>query len=114
MYRTFDLKLLSHLFISTPGPVQPPHKQAHVTMFSGSYAMQVIAIGCEDGCLQLLDTRSGVIEQRVEKAHSSRIRGVAAISALSQNEGAESACVGSASSDGAVKLWDLRSTGNYC
>lgn len=75
--------------------------------------MQVIAIGCEDGGLQLLDTRTGVIEQAIEKAHSSRIRGVAAVPALGQSEGAESACVGSASSDGAVKLWDLRSTGKH-
>ena len=76
--------------------------------------MQVIAVGCENGCLQLLDNRTGVIEQSIEQAHSSRIRGVAAVSAPGQSEGAQSACVGSASSDGAIKLWDLRSTGMYC
>ena len=85
-----------------------------MTALHACTAMQVIAIGCENGCLQLLDTRSGLIEQRVEKAHSSRIRGMAAVPPPGQSASAESACVGSASSDGAVRLWDLRSTGEHC
>jgi len=74
-------------------------------------AVQVVTIGCEDGSLQLLDTRTAAIEHSIEKAHSSRIRGVSAVPALGPSEGAASTFMGSASSDGDVKLWDLRSTG---
>lgn len=72
---------------------------------------QVVAIGCENGSLQLLDTRTGAIEHSIANAHSARIRGVAAVPALSPSDAAGCSFLGTASSDGAVKLWDLRSTG---
>ena len=72
------------------------------------YALQVVAIGCENGSLLLLDARSGAVEHVSERAHTARIRGVAAVPSPHASEAA-STYVGSASSDGAVKLWDLRS-----
>ena len=72
------------------------------------YALQVVAIGCENGSLLLLDARSGAVEHASEHAHTARIRGVAAVPSPHASEAA-STYVGSASSDGAVKLWDLRS-----
>ena len=76
-------------------------------------ALQVVAIGCEDGSLLLLDARSGAVEHASERAHTARIRGVAAVFSPHASEAA-STYVGSASSDGAIKLWDLRSASKLC
>jgi WD40 repeat protein len=83
---------------------------SHLAMTAGSGA-QVVAVGCENGSLQLLDTRSGTVMDIVKEAHSSRIRGLAAVP--EQGEDAMSHLLGSVSTDGAVKLWDLRSTGSH-
>ena len=76
-------------------------------------ALQVVAIGCENGSLLLLDARSGAVEHTNAHAHTARIRGVAAVPLPHASEAA-STYVGSASSDGAVKLWDLRSASKPC
>jgi WD40 repeat protein len=128
-HSTFDTHATAVLLSSGPGfmlslltyrsPMQAipssrilscPHETPHFAIRAGSGA-QVVAIGCENGSLQLLDTRSGAVKHTIEEAHSSRIRGLAAVPEHSQD--ATSHLLGSVSSDGAVKLWDLRSTGRH-
>lgn len=76
--------------------------------------MQVIAIGGDKGKLSLLDLRSKKVEQTVH-AHSARIRGVAALSSTSgqtaEGSGDIAAMLGTASTDGRIRLWDLRRPG---
>lgn len=54
---------------------------------------------------QVWDLRTNSVQQSVERAHASRVRGLAAVSAGS---GALPELLASASSDGVVKLWDAR------
>lgn len=75
-------------------------------------------MGCEDGSLRVLDARSSTPAQTVQRAHGSRVRGVAAVPAGGGEEAGEGNAAawlaGSASSDGTVRLWDLRSSGGVC
>lgn len=72
------------------------------------------AAGCEDGSLRLWDARCSRPVVEVIRACSTRIKGVAAASAASAAQGsagggpADAPLAATASSDGMVRLWDMR------
>lgn len=72
------------------------------------------AAGCEDGSLRLWDARCSRPVVEVIRACSTRIKGVAAASAESAAQGsgggslADTLLAATASSDGLVRLWDMR------
>jgi len=76
--------------------------------------MQVIVVGGEDGVMRILDLRADEAQQSFQ-AHATRVRGVAPLlsESASSSGAADSAAqlVGTAASDGLIRLWDLRSTG---
>ena len=72
--------------------------------------MQVIIVGGEDGSLRILDLRTDQVQSAVQ-AHGMRVRGVAALSAGEASGSEPAHLVGSAATDGFIRLWDLRSTG---
>lgn len=73
--------------------------------------MQVILVGGEDGSLRILDLRAGEVQTAVQ-AHGTRVRGVAGLFPETDAAGSQPAHrVGSAASDGLIRLWDLRNTG---
>ncbi|KAK9909782.1 hypothetical protein WJX75_007404 [Coccomyxa subellipsoidea] len=70
----------------------------------------VILVGGEDGSLRTLDLRTNRAQSTVQ-AHGMRVRGVAAL-LPGETSGSEPAhLVGSAASDGFIRLWDLRNRG---
>lgn len=85
--------------------------------------------GCEDGSLQLWDCRTSRPVAEIPKAHATRIRGVAAVgsaasgaagAAAAESSGGNAAAgrttaplAASASSDGTIRLWDLRTAGSH-
>lgn len=76
--------------------------------------MQVLVVGGEDGVMRILDLRADKAQQSFQ-VHATRVRGVAPLlpERTSSSEAADSAAqlVGTAASDGLIRLWDLRSTG---
>ena len=78
--------------------------------------------GSEDGSLRVWDTRTGAVAAQVEQAHSTRIRGLVVLDHLRVASKAAAAAadedvdapaelpsrVGTAASDGVIRLWDLR------
>ena len=60
--------------------------------------------GLEDGSLRLWDVRAGQLQQSVERAHATRVRGLLAL----QVAAGSVHHLASAASDGVVKLWDTR------
>jgi WD40 repeat protein len=67
-------------------------------------------VGGEDGSLRTLDLRTNRAQSTVQ-AHGMRVRGVAAL-LPGETSGSEPAhLVGSAASDGFIRLWDLRNRG---
>lgn len=74
------------------------------------------AAGCEDGSLRLWDTRCSRPVVEISRAHNSRIKGVAAAGASAPgarqggdgDDAAGQIVAATASSDGFVRLWDMR------
>lgn len=79
-----------------------------------------ILTGCEDGSLRLWDTRCSRPVAEVLRAHATRVKGVAAVGAAAADfdrdgDGgtAEPLLAASASSDGIVRLWDMRTATSH-
>jgi protein MAK11 len=74
-----------------------------------STAVARAAAGAEDGCLRAWDCRTSVPALVIPKAHGARIRGLAVAGpAGGEAPGPLPALVATASTDGVVRLWDLR------
>lgn len=78
----------------------------------GIWEVQVLVTGGEDGSLTAWDARANAPALSVARAHASRIRGVAPLAAPAPDQGLGSGssgwAVGAVSSDGVVRVWDLR------
>jgi hypothetical protein len=75
----------------------------------------VLLTGAEDGSLRLWDLRAGAApQQTVERAHATRIKGLAALAG--PGAGGAPASFASAATDGVVRVWDARmlSSGSAC
>jgi len=87
-----------------------PHKALSEPSAGG--ARQVLVSGGEDGSLTAWDLRANAAAFSRPRAHAARIRGVAALGApAAAGSGGSDWLVGAASSDGVVRLWDLRRAG---
>ena len=71
-------------------------------------AAQVLALGGEDGSLTAWDVRASAPALCLPRAHAARVRGIAPLAAAA---GGGAWALGAVSSDGAVRLWDMRSAG---
>ncbi|XP_047050327.1 p21-activated protein kinase-interacting protein 1-like [Lolium rigidum] len=71
----------------------------------------VLYTGGEDRGITAWDLSSGKVSSRIEGAHSTRVKGIVVFD--NRNDGSElSTLVASASSDGVIRIWDARMTGN--
>ncbi|XBH89255.1 hypothetical protein VPH35_081197 [Triticum aestivum] len=67
--------------------------------------------GGEDRGITAWDLSSGKVSSRIEGAHSTRVKGIVIFD--NQNNGSESSTlVASASSDGIIRIWDVRMIGS--
>lgn len=65
--------------------------------------------GGEDKSIVAWDTTSGKIAYSVDGAHSARVKGLVVFKSRSNTENLETfVCLASASSDGVIRIWDLR------
>lgn len=71
----------------------------------------VLYTGGEDRCITAWDLSSGKVSSRIEGAHATRVKGVVVFG--NSNDGSQlSNLISSASSDGVIRIWDIRTIGN--
>ncbi|CAD6255416.1 unnamed protein product [Miscanthus lutarioriparius] len=71
----------------------------------------VLYTGGEDRCVTAWDVSSGKVSSRIEGAHATRVKGVVVFD--NRKGGSElSNLIASASSDGVIRIWDIRTIGN--
>jgi len=71
----------------------------------------LIFTGGEDCGITAWDTLSGKVAHRIENAHKTRVKGVVVLTRDGNSDAAENPfLVASASSDGVISVWDIRST----
>ena len=71
----------------------------------------VLYTGGEDRCVTAWDLSSGKVSSRIEGAHATRVKGVVVFD--NRKGGSElSNLIASASSDGVIRIWDIRTIGN--
>lgn len=69
--------------------------------------------GGEDRNITAWDTKSGKVAYSIEDAHSARIKGISVISKGGDETFEDGPCiVASASSDGVIRVWDVRVANN--
>lgn len=69
----------------------------------------ILYTGGEDRNVNAWDTASGKLAYSIEDAHAARIKGIVVLSKSSSDSGDEDPyIVASASSDGVIRLWDMR------
>ncbi|EES16386.1 hypothetical protein BDA96_08G190000 [Sorghum bicolor] len=71
----------------------------------------VLYTGGEDRCVTAWDLSSGKVSSRIEGAHATRVKGVVV---FDNRKGGSEFCnlIASASSDGIIRIWDVRAIGN--
>ncbi|KAK9834995.1 hypothetical protein WJX81_002961 [Elliptochloris bilobata] len=94
---------------SVEGGVLATREQAARALCLAFLSEQVLVLGGEDGSLNAWDVRSSSPALALPRAHAARIRGVAPAAAPG---GGGASALGAASSDGVVRLWDLRRAGS--
>uniref|UniRef100_M8B8Y5 Uncharacterized protein n=1 Tax=Aegilops tauschii TaxID=37682 RepID=M8B8Y5_AEGTA len=71
----------------------------------------ILYTGGEDRGITAWDLTSGKVSSRIEGAHSTRVKGIVVFD--DRNDGSESSTlVASASSDGIIRIWDVRMIGS--
>jgi len=71
----------------------------------------VLYTGGEDRCVTAWVLSSGKVSSRIEGAHATRVKGVVVFD--NRKGGSElSNLIASASSDGVIRIWDIRTIGN--
>jgi WD40 repeat protein len=70
----------------------------------------VLYTGGEDHGITAWDLSSGKVSSHIEGAHTTRLKGI--VISDSKNESKLSNLIASASSDGVIRLWDVRTMGN--
>lgn len=69
----------------------------------------VLFVGGEDRSITAWDTNSGKVVYSIEDAHSARIKGIVVLTRKDNDGAAEDPyLVSSASSDGVIRVWDVR------
>ncbi|KAL7089406.1 hypothetical protein ACP275_13G185700 [Erythranthe tilingii] len=71
----------------------------------------ILFTGGEDKNLTAWDTVSGKVAYTIEDAHPARLKGIVVLSKNSDNSGEDPYLVASASSDGVIRVWDVRMAG---
>lgn len=73
----------------------------------------ILFTGGEDRNLTAWDTVSGKVAYSIEDAHASRVKGIVVLSKSGNESGDEGPyMVASASSDGMIRIWDMRMVTN--
>lgn len=69
----------------------------------------ILFTGGEDRNITAWDTASGKVAYSIEDAHAARVKGIVVLSKNSDDSGEEDPyMVASASSDGVIRVWDVR------
>ncbi|KAI7741182.1 hypothetical protein M8C21_019361, partial [Ambrosia artemisiifolia] len=68
----------------------------------------LVYTGGEDRNLTAWDTVSGKVAYCIEDAHSARLKGIVVLSKIDETSDEEPFLVASASSDGIIRVWDVR------
>jgi protein MAK11 len=80
-------------------------------LFLSIYQSGVLYTGGEDRGITAWDLSSGKVSSRIESAHAARLKGIVAFDSC-KNGSELSNLVASASSDGVIRVWDVRTMGN--
>ncbi|XP_031504730.1 uncharacterized protein LOC116267247 [Nymphaea colorata] len=89
------------------GSIENPNRVLCVAPAEGG----LLFMGSEDGKLRAWDTTAGTMAYCIDDAHAARVKGLTILG--SKGEGGDpSYMVATASSDGVVKVWDMRMFGN--
>jgi protein MAK11 len=88
-----------------------PHLLHFAHIFLGIFQNGVLYTGGEDRGITAWDLSSGKVSSRIEGAHATRVKGVVVFD--NRNDGSElSNLIASASTDGVIRIWDVRTIGN--
>ncbi|KAJ1266419.1 hypothetical protein BS78_08G149600 [Paspalum vaginatum] len=72
----------------------------------------ILYTGGEDRCITAWDLSSGKASSRIEGAHATRVKGVVVFDSQKKGGSVLSNLIASASSDGVIRIWDIRTIGN--
>lgn len=99
------LHLLKTLSISQYGTISDDHLLDQYFWQNG-----ILFTGGEDRNITAWDTTSGKIAYSIEDAHAARVKGIVVLSKSSADAAGEEDpyIVASASSDGVIRVWDVR------
>lgn len=70
----------------------------------------ILFTGGEDRSIKAWDITSGKIAYSIEDAHSTRVKGIVVLHKNSDGDADHQHIVASASSDGVIRVWDVRMT----
>ncbi|GLI69685.1 hypothetical protein VaNZ11_014373 [Volvox africanus] len=93
---------------STSGALLAAYSAPRRILCCASQDDSLVLLGLEDGSVRVWDVRTSGVVGGWERAHTNRVRGMAILQAGS---GKLPAYLATASSDGAIKLWDTRRLG---
>ena len=92
-------------------PLKPRYFLHIANMFLGIFQNGVLYTGGEDRGITAWDLSSGKVSSRIEGAHATRVKGVVVFD--TRKDGSELCnLIASASSDGVIRVWDVRTIGN--